>query len=222
MTSDIVLLCFAAVQTAVFHIVVPDHWLPFVMAGRARKWSTQHLLSITGLSAAIHVSLSLCLGLVAVIFGLNVAALSGKTIATAAGGVLILFGFGWILWSRKRKGAHHRQPHAHGHKHAHPGEHVRWEHRKPDSSGIYLAAVMGLNPCVLVFPILFAASSGGIAASLAVGAVFALATIATMILVTYLAWRRYIQCRFAFLDRHADKLTGVILVVVGVYMLVWG
>jgi len=222
MTPDIVLLCFTAVQAAVFHTVVPDHWLPFVVAGRERKWSTQQLLSITGLSAAIHASLSLCLGLVAVIFGLNVAALSGRALATAAGGVLILFGFGWILWSRTKKGAHHGQPHAHGHEHAQPGGHARWEQRKPDSSGIYLAAAMGLNPCVLVFPILFAASSGGIAASLAVAAVFALATIATMVVVTYLAWRRYIQCRFAFLDRHANELTGVILVAVGVYMLVWG
>ena len=81
---------------------------------------------------------------------------------------------------------------------------------------------MGLNPCVLAFPLLFAASSRGTAATIAVAAVFASFTTATMVVVTYVAWRGYAECRFAFLDRHADELTGAILVLVGVCMLVWG
>ena len=214
MPPDVAFLCFIAAHTAIFHTVVPDHWLPFVMAGRAQRWSVRRLLWITGLSAAIHVSLSLALGLVAVIFGLKVAALSGSLMETAAGGVLILFGIGWVLWARIRKGT--------GHGHAHPGEDADQGRWKADKSGVYLAAAMGLNPCVLAFPILFAASSRGIPAAIAVAAAFAFFTIVSMVVVTYVAWCGTVRLRTAFFDRHGDLLTGVVLVLVGAYILMWG
>jgi len=33
------LLLATAAATAAFHTLIPDHWLPFVLVGRARRWS---------------------------------------------------------------------------------------------------------------------------------------------------------------------------------------
>ena len=52
------LLMATAVSTALFHTLIPDHWLPFVLIGRARGWTGRTTFLVSGLSAAIHVLLS--------------------------------------------------------------------------------------------------------------------------------------------------------------------
>ena len=39
MNEPIAALTGAAVATGVLHTLIPGHWLPFVMIGRARGWS---------------------------------------------------------------------------------------------------------------------------------------------------------------------------------------
>ncbi|NIR37211.1 MAG: hypothetical protein GWN73_15615, partial [Actinobacteria bacterium] len=55
-------LLAAAVGVAVTHTALgPDHYLPFVMLARARKWSWARTLTVTGICGLGHVASSVLL-----------------------------------------------------------------------------------------------------------------------------------------------------------------
>src|SRR6185436_12755480 len=99
------LLLATAVSTALFHTLIPDHWLPFVLIGRARGWSKRTTLAVSAVSAAIHVALSAALALVAVAAGLEAARAAGQSLSVAAPFLLIGFGLLYAAWAW-RKGGH--------------------------------------------------------------------------------------------------------------------
>ena len=51
MDSTLWILCGTAILIAFIHTVMgPDHYLPFVMLGRANKWSAKKVAAITALA----------------------------------------------------------------------------------------------------------------------------------------------------------------------------
>jgi len=60
---------------AFLHAALPTHWLPFVLVGRAQKWTTGRTLGVTLLAGLGHVGLTILLGL---------AVTAGAAIALAA------------------------------------------------------------------------------------------------------------------------------------------
>ena len=59
---SVALLLVTAAATAAIHTLIPDHWLPFVLVGRARGWSAQTTAMVSGFSAVVHTLLSIGLG----------------------------------------------------------------------------------------------------------------------------------------------------------------
>ena len=99
------MLLTTAGATALLHTLIPDHWLPFVLIGRARGWSGGTTGLVSGISALIHVSLSIVLGLATLGIGLGAAEVVGESLERAGAVLLILFGliYAWWAW---RKGGH--------------------------------------------------------------------------------------------------------------------
>ena len=65
---------------AVLHTAIgPDHYVPFVMLGRARRWSVRKTLAVTAACGVGHVGSSLALG----VFGLGAGA-AVSTVFSAA------------------------------------------------------------------------------------------------------------------------------------------
>ena len=62
-------LISVAVSTALLHTLIPDHWLPFVLIGNARGWRAGTTVAVSGVSALIHVLLSIVLGVAALAIG---------------------------------------------------------------------------------------------------------------------------------------------------------
>src|SRR5262245_48255455 len=174
MASTTYLLTTAA-GTALLHTLIPDHWLPFVLVGRARGWSLATVALVSGLAAAIHAALSILLGLVGLRLGIAAVESIGETLERAGSWLLLAFGLGYALWAWLKGG------------HFHPGgelvhkldsacsgaegpDHPQHLHYHADGglieargglSAVGLAVIVGLNPCVLVLPILLAGLSLG-------------------------------------------------------------
>ena len=98
-------LMTVAVATALFHTLIPDHWLPFVLIGNARGWRGGTTAVISGVSALIHVALSIVLGILALSIGEVAASAVGETLERSGAVLLVVFGVGYALWSW-RKGGH--------------------------------------------------------------------------------------------------------------------
>lgn len=110
---------------AFLHAAIPTHWLPFVLAGRAQKWSRSKTLSITALAGAGHVLFTTLLGVLIVWLGIALDKKLGDLFPLIAGGALMLFGLYYLVRQLKGVGhGHHHffSGHSH-HEHEHSCQH---------------------------------------------------------------------------------------------------
>ena len=101
------LLLLTAATTAAIHTLIPDHWLPFVLVGRARGWSAQTTAMVSGFSAVVHTLLSIGLGLCALRLGVTAASVLGERLERGSGLLLIAFGAVYALWAWRKRGHFH-------------------------------------------------------------------------------------------------------------------
>jgi len=232
--TTVFILVLSTLSTAVFHTLIPDHWLPFVFIGRARNWSMKRTITISGFSAFLHVFLSLMLGLVGVAVGLGTSLAAGEALEKVSGILLILFGAFYAYWSYRKGGHFHiggeRVHHHHDGKagaHAHDASECggSWDMDRDIIAGDlgksdwYLAFIIGLNPCVIIFPILFACASHGFLVVTAVSILYAVSTFLMMIALTVfgLAWAKAI--RMKFFAKYGEILSGLLIACMGILFL---
>jgi nickel/cobalt exporter len=110
---------------AFLHAAIPTHWLPFVIAARARHWKKPKALAITGVAGAGHVLFTIALGVLVVWGGMVINSRIGKAFPLIAGGALVALGLFYLV--RQIGGgtghSHLFGSHSH-HKHEYPS-HVR-------------------------------------------------------------------------------------------------
>lgn len=232
------LLIATAGFTALFHTLIPDHWLPFVLIARSQGWSLRKTFWTTLLSAIFHVTLSLGLGILALYLGKEFIRSVGERIEMVAGYGLIFFGLVYTLFFLAGGGRH--QHYFPGHGAHHPledfgagGEAVSEGEEGPSRrhilsrhlgdhplSAVTLAAVVGLNPCVLAIPLMFATIAEGIWSILAVGTSFAITSIVVLVSASMLGYQGMRRLDLAFLDRYGEVVSGLLIAVLGLLM-VW-
>jgi ABC-type nickel/cobalt efflux system permease component RcnA len=195
--STVVMLLSTAGATALFHTLIPDHWLPFVLVGRARHWSARTTALVAGFSALIHVALSIVLGLITLGIGLAAAEVIGHTLEKAGGVLLVLFGLVYAAWSWRKGGHFHPGGslfHVHDHDASCDGdegdrnpEHLHYHaddkliRGEVGWSAMGLALIVGVNPCVLILPIMLASASKGATAFWLVVVAYVVPTVVLMV-----------------------------------------
>ena len=231
-------LLATAATTALLHTLIPDHWLPFVLIGRARGWSVSQVALVSGLSGMIHAALSVLLGLATLWIGLTAMEAVGETLEWIGGLLLIVFGLGYAGWSWSKGG------------HFHPGgslvhgraagegcsgregpEHPEHLHYHADEGliasrggwgAVGLAVIVGVNPCVLVLPILLASAPRGAATIGLVATAYAVPTVLLMVGLSVigvgLGWR----IRLPWAARYAEPGSGLLIALLGLLFLVVG
>ncbi|HUU37383.1 MAG TPA: hypothetical protein VMW46_04160 [Candidatus Desulfaltia sp.] len=111
--KDIWVLAGTAATLGFVHTVIgPDHYLPFIVISRARRWSLTKTLLISFFCGLGHVLSSVVLGFVGIALGIAVARLEGVESARGnlAAWLLISFGFAYFVWGLWR--ALKKRPHA--------------------------------------------------------------------------------------------------------------
>lgn len=232
-TSGYALLS-VALSTALLHTLIPDHWLPFVLIGRAQAWSLRGTAAVAGVSAAIHAALSIALALAALAVGATAAEALGGTLELVGAWLLVAFGVVYAAWSW-RKGGHFHPGGARLH-HAptapcdgregpsHP-EHLHYHADEALIRGragrgrFWLATIIGLNPCVLLLPIVFASARQGPSAVLLVSIAYTVPTVGLMVGLSVLgvAGARLLPVPSA--ARYMEIASGLLVATVGVLLL---
>jgi nickel/cobalt transporter (NicO) family protein len=197
MTQELGILLITAVSIGFFHTLFgPDHYVPFIVMSKARKWSTIKTTWITILCGIGHVGSSIILGFVGIAFGIAVAHLESieSIRGNIAGWILIAFGLVYCIWGIRR--AYRNQPHTHWHPHSdgnvHAHTHVHSEehthvHEKAENRSMtpwILFTIFVFGPCEPLIPILmYPAAQGHILNVVIVSVVFGIVTIGTMLTV---------------------------------------
>ena len=216
MASTAVLLFLSSCSTAIIHALIPDHWLPFVLLARAQAWSERRTLTLVGLTGAIHSLVSIAVGAAVILLGTvslqRLAERLGASLELLAGLLLTAFGLFYGLWAHRREARAHARAAERMHTHGH----LLSRFDRGDRTGSTLVAIIGVSPCVLLQPILFAAAAEGAAAAAAAAAGFALCTIGTMIGVTVVATRGMRRLEGRFFTRFGDLISGLVIAAIGI------
>jgi hypothetical protein len=207
-------LALTAAVVGSTHTLAPDHWVPFAALARAQRWSARRTFWVTVLCGFGHVTVSALLGLLGLLFGLEMVAAFGARMEAVAGVLLVAFGIVYGIWGLRR--ALGRR--VHGHAHAHY-DHVH-EPARATVGGLFV--LFSADPCVAVVPILFAAAPLGARSATAVVLVYEVATIATMVLLVLPARAGARALRFSWLERWADAAAGAVIAGVGVGVAILG
>ena len=233
MSPELSVLLVTALTLGVIHTAVGlDHTLPFVLLGRARKWSLAHTLVVASTCGLAHVLSSVVIGLLGATLAVGLASLSWfeKTRGSWAAMGLMVFGLVYsakALWNIRVASPHrhvhlHKDGTVHGHLHGHGSSHAHWSSLPTNSkSGVTFAllVVFLLGPCEALLPLMTAPSlMNNPSASMVVALVFGAATLLTMNVLITLGWHGLQSTWLARLEPHMHWVAGVIITLSGVGM----
>lgn len=185
---------------AFLHAALPTHWLPFVLVGRAQKWSTGRTLGVTLLAGLGHVSLTIALGLALVVAGLALEPRLGGLFHWVVGGLMVAVGLFYVARGR--------------HNHALP-EAGRRAYASDRAAIIALVTLLTLSPCEAFLPYYLAGMQHGWQAFLVLSGVLMVATSAGMLIFTSLSLAGFKRLGLQWVERYEETILGVALIVVG-------
>lgn len=208
-------LAATAASVGALHSLAPDHWVPFMALARARGWGASRTAQVTLLCGFGHVTVSVVLGVFALLLGRELLEAFGTRLESLAGLLLIGFGLAYGLWGLRRGVAER----LHGHSHPH-FDHVHDPSRAP-VLGLFL--LFSADPCVRLIPIMLAAAPLGwprVGALILIYEIATLGAMASIVLAARAGAFRTLQA--PWLDRYGDALAGALIVVTGVTVAVLG
>ncbi|MBI2092047.1 MAG: sulfite exporter TauE/SafE family protein [Deltaproteobacteria bacterium] len=214
------LILTAAIIGFIHTLAGPDHYLPFIMMAKAKKWSHLKTAIVTVACGIGHVASSVILGLIGIAFGIALHKL--KLIESFRGNIaawaLTAFGFTYMIWGiwKALKNISHAHPHIHedGAEHRHEHSHALSHSHLHESGKInitpwILFTIFVFGPCEPLIPILmYPAATENIGSLLPVILIFSIATIGTMLAMVYLSLFGLNRIRLRMFERYSHAIAG--------------
>ena len=197
MSTSFSTLIISVIGVSLVHSVMPQHWLPFVLVGRRQHWQRQKLMAWLGLGAMAHMLSTITIGMVMGFVGHTLDARFERLHGLVPGLILIAFGAGYFL--------------SHFHKHIEISDRV---------AGSTLVIMLALSPCVAVAPFFLIVGPMGLKTLIVMAAFMAVASVAAMVLLGWLASRGISRVRIEWLEHNESRVMGTLLVVLGISFLV--
>jgi nickel/cobalt exporter len=228
-SRELAALALTAATIGFLHTLLgPDHYLPFVMMARARRWSLAKTSWITGLCGIGHVAGSVVLGMLGIALGIGVTKIEifESFRGNLAAWLLIAFGLVYFVWGLRRaiRNRPHEHRHVHGcglthtHTHVHTDDHAH-VHQAETAVSItpwVLFTIFVLGPCEPLIPLLmYPAAKSSLRGVIFVTAIFGVVTIATMLGVVLVFTLGIGFLPTARLERYSHAIAGATIGVCG-------
>lgn len=229
MSQELSILVVTAASIGFFHTLFgPDHYLPFIVMGRARNWSLARTAWITALCGVGHIAGSILLGMIGIAAGIGVTRLEAleSVRGNLAAWLLIAFGLVYFAWGVRRaiknRPHEHRHfhscGHAHSHEHTHTDDHAHAheEEGKKTMTPWVLFTIFVLGPCEPLIPLLmYPAAKSSVGGVVMVAAVFGLVTVATMLGVVMVSTLGISWLPMKRIERYSHALAGATICLSG-------
>jgi sulfite exporter TauE/SafE len=216
---SLTILLGSALSIGFIHTLIgPDHYLPFIVISKARKWSVSKTMLVTLTCGLGHVLSSIAIGAIGIGVGIAVGKLEvvESVRGDIASYVLIVFGlvYGtWGLW-RGIKG--------HSHLHLPGGKHLD-STTASSVTFMTLFIIFVLGPCEPLIPLLmFPAVSYNWYGVLLVTLVFGSATLLTMSAVVYMGIKGLSIINTRYLEKYIHAVAGGIIAFSGMAIKIFG
>ncbi|MBC7420717.1 MAG: sulfite exporter TauE/SafE family protein [Bdellovibrio sp.] len=198
---------------AVLHAAIPTHWLPFVMASRAQKWTwskTQSILIIAGMG---HVIMTTLLGALLFVLGMGVYHQVESYFILIASLSIALYGCYQIY--------QYKIGHKHTHcDHSHESEHHHLDELKKTSKDgwaiLSLLSLLTFSPCEAFLPIYLTSVGHGWMGFVLLSLVLAVGTLVTMLSFAWLSAKTIERYKLDWLEDHEKLIMGVGLIILAI------
>jgi len=232
MDTTLTTLVLSAITISCLHTASgPDHYLPFIVLSRSRKWSTAKTVWLTIVCGLGHILSSVILGLIGVLVGWQLSKLSmfQDVRGNVSGWCLLVFGLLYFIWGVRS--AYLNKPHKHFEVYNDEDIYV-YEHRHGQAVApkdrikitpwiLFVIFVMG--PSEPLVPLLF--YSGIRRSSLEVIiliTVFAVFTVLTMLVMVLIGCYGYSFFKTDKLERYVHAIGGGVVMICGIGMVFLG
>jgi len=229
MTHELTILFLTAASIAFFHTLLgPDHYLPFIVMARARKWSAAKTGWITFFCGLGHIGSSVLLGIAGIALGVAITKIEAVEAFRGhlAAWFLIAFGLAYFVWGfrrtlRNRPHAHqhvHRDGESHIHEHVHAKDHVHLHETEntPTLTPWILFTIFVFGPCEPLIPLLmYPAAKSNLLGLVLVTGIFGAVTIVTMLSIVLITSLGVNLLPVGRLERYSHALAGATICLCG-------
>ena len=195
----------------------PDHYLPFIVMAKARRWSLWKTTWLTFVCGLGHVASSVIVAIIGILTGITIAEVEifEGVRGDLAAWAFILFGLIYMIWgiyrAIKNKPHKHRHVHSDGsihiHEHTHDNEHDHTHNKNITPWVLFTIFVLGpCEPLILMLMKPAASLSTWGVASLVI--VFTIVTLITMLTVVILAFYGFNLLPFGKLEKYTHAIAG--------------
>ncbi len=199
----------AGFVTAFLHAALPTHWLPFVLVGRAQRWTLPRMLGAVTAAGLAHIVTTAVVGGLVVAAGLAVDQWISGLLPHLAAVLLLLFGTFYLSRALIRRPV--------------PAGGPPLELAEPTVSHAAafwgLVAMMAVSPGEVLLPIYLSQAEEGLAVLAALTVAFALGTVGGMAVFTLLARAGWSVLRLERWARYEGAVLGGALIVIGLLVL---
>ncbi|MDI6736058.1 MAG: sulfite exporter TauE/SafE family protein [bacterium] len=228
MSNEFIILAGTAATIGFVHTILgPDHYLPFIVLSKARRWSNIKTAVITLLCGIGHVLSSVVLGFIGIAIGIAVFRLEAVESfrGELAAWFLIIFGFAYSVWGIHQ--AIRNRPHEHFHLHESGDEHLHPHKHIEDHSHVHISKFGSLTPWILfiifvfgpcepLIPlVMYPAAKGNMITIVMVTAIFGLTTVGTMLSIVWVSLCGLSMLPLRKLERYSHALAGLTIFLCG-------
>ena len=187
----------------IVHALIPNHWLPLVAVAKAEGWSKKDVIRIAFISALAHVSGTVLLGIVLGNVGQTLADRYDDYVHVIAPVLLIVFG---LIYFTINLPHHHRSK-----------QQDVSAYKKSKRKWILIFVVMMfLSPCLEVESLFLSAGAYGMNHVVVMAVAYAVVSISGIVALVLFAYQGIKLLNTHFFEHHEKRLTGGILIGVGI------
>ncbi|MFB6319539.1 hypothetical protein [Saccharicrinis sp. FJH54] len=242
--NELYLLIGTAAFLGFFHTATgPDHYIPFIVLSKARKWTQTRTMWITFISGIGHILGSVILGIIGIALGISLSKL--ELIEAHRGNIVsyLLLTFGLLytaygLYKFFTKGKHFHLPgflipkrirrlqHVVTHQPYDLNKNFRVSDDTEDVTKItpwILFLIFVFGPCEVLIPLLiFPAAKFSAMGIASVSIVFGITTILTMLIIVFLGYKGASTIKIKDGDRYFHLIAGMGILISGLGMQFFG
>lgn len=194
-----------SIALSIIHALIPNHWLPLVAIGKAERWTQRETISATLIVAYAHIASTVIIGITVGFIGYKLSDAFTVISKVFAPLVLVVLGLVYIILDIRRNGHHN---------------HSHYAINKSNKSRLAILTSLGLamflSPCIELEAYYFQAGTQGWPGILTVSAVYAVITPILIVLLVFLGLKGISKFNWDFLEHHIRKITGAILIILGI------
>ena len=197
--------------TAFLHAALPTHWLPFVLVGRAQRWSLDRLMAAVVAAGLAHVAVTATVGGMIVVAGLALDQWIAGLLPWLSAILLFVFGGFYLVRALVRR------PQLAG------GPSLEMSRPAVSDAAAFwaLVATMAVSPGEVLLPFYLNQAQGGVAVLAALTVVFALGTVLGMAAFTLLARAGWSVLRLERWARYEGAVLGLALIAIGLLVVLY-